>query len=200
MVDALCELWWMFTLKGLVSITFAFTCYFFSFVVALRLLRPIGFLYLLVVVTFYICLFGIILLVGAIYAFDAKLRHRWLLLVDAILNLAIGPAFLMTFGFGLTFPKVVVLFGLHAMIVGAVYCTLALHHRRYLFLATTGIWPVASGILLIVFRYAPEKMLIAGVAIYAVVLGLLLLLLSAKMRSAKRLREASALQLNYGQR
>lgn len=188
MIDELCELWWMFTIKGLLSIAFAVTCYFFSFVVALRLLRPMGFLYLLVVFTFYICLFGIILLVGAIYAFDAKLKHRWPLLIDAILNLAIGPAFLVTFGFGLTFSMVVVLFGLHAIIVGAVYCTIALatarRENRCLLLAVTGMWSVCSGILLFLFRHAQERTLTAGVAFYTALSGLLLLWLSTKLRKA----------------
>ena len=194
MIDELCELWWMFTIKGLVSIAFALTCYFFSFVVKLRLLLPMGFLYLLVVFTFYICLFGIILLVGAIYAFDAKLKHRWPLLIDAVLNLAIGPAFLVTFGFGLTFSMVVVLFGLHAMIVGAIYCTIALHvdrrQNRHLFLAATGIWSIGSGVLLILLRHAHEYALITGVAIYTAILGLLLLLLSARLRGANRVLKA----------
>ncbi len=194
-MDELCELWWMFTIKGLVSVAFALTCYFFSYVVALRLLKPIGFLYLLVVFTFYICLFGIILLVGALYAFDARLQHRWLLLIDGVLNLAIGPAFLMTFGFGLKFSMVVVLFAVHAMILGAVYCIIALHadkgECRRLYLGVTGMWSIAAGVLLIVFQHKPERALTGGVAIYTGILGLLLLLLSAKLRRTHRMLKAT---------
>ena len=190
MIDELSELWWMYTIKGLVAIAFALTCYFFSSFVALHLLQPMGFLYLLVVFTFYICLVGIIQLVGAIHGFDLDLKHRWLLLADAILNLAIGPLFLMTFGFGLSFSMVVVLFGLHAVIVGSGHLILAIHdgkrQHHYLFMGIPAVWSLLSGFALILLRHAHERRLTIGVAIYSAVLGLLLIFLSATLREAAR--------------
>ena len=195
MPDELCELWWMFTIKGLISIAFAFTCYFFSSFVALHFLQPMGFLYLLVIFTFYICLTGIILLVGAIYAFDEKLRHRWLLLANAILNLVIGPAFLVTFGFGLRFSMVVVLFGVHALIIGAGHCSIAFHRgypqKRYLLLFIAGMWSVFCGVGFILYRHAHEEKLMVDAAIYTAILGLLLVSLSVRLHRRFQLPIAS---------
>jgi hypothetical protein len=190
MADEFCQLWWMFTIKGLVSIVFALTCYVFSSFVGLHLLEPMGFLYLLVVFTFYICLIGIVMLVGAIYAFDQGLKHRRLLLADAALNLVIGPAFLMTFGFGLKFSMVVVLFGAHALIVGLGYLAISLRmviqDHRYLFLSAAALWSILCGGALILYRDAHEEAITVGVAIYTAILGLLLVFLSARFRGTER--------------
>ncbi|HEV2274072.1 MAG TPA: hypothetical protein VGR96_07895 [Acidobacteriaceae bacterium] len=197
MIDELCQLWWMFTIKGLASIAFALICYFFSSFTALHLLQPMGYLYLLVIFTFYIGLVGIILLVGSIYSFDARLRHRWLLLADALSNLAIGPVFLITFGFGLSFSKVVVLFGLHAGIAGAGYLIFAIYEgkREYRLpvLGSAGLWSLAAGAVLVLRRHAPEGKLTVAVAIYSGVLGVILLLLSLSLRAAAHRRLPAAL-------
>ena len=195
----LCELWWMFTIKGLISLAFAATCYFFSSFVAVHFLKPVGFLYLLVVFTFYICLIGIILLVGAIYAFDEKLKHRWLLLGDAILNLALGPSFLLTFGFGLRFSMVVALFAVHAMIVGIGYCAMALVRdrtgRKYLLLGLAGAWSLLCGVFLLLYRQAHEERLTVDAALYTAVLGSLLIWMSVRLHTTKSRLRATPVSL-----
>jgi hypothetical protein len=189
-IDDLCQLWWMFAIRGLVSIAFAPICYLLSSAAASLVLRPWGYLYLLIFFSLYLCLSGIVLLVGAIYAFDLKLDHRRPLLLDAILHLAIGTAFLMTFGFGLSFSYIVALFGVHAAALGLDFVIMAIgagkQGRASYVLGLAGTWSLLAGAYMIIVRsLAPDRLLLAA-SLYTVIFGLLLLLFSIDLRTTHR--------------
>jgi uncharacterized membrane protein HdeD (DUF308 family) len=188
--DDLSQLWWMFTIKGFLSIAFACVCYLLSSVAASLLLRPLGYLYLLVFFSFYVCMSGIILLVAAVFSFDFKLQHRRCLLWNAITDLVIGPVFLATFGLGFSFSLIVVLFGLHAAVLGGIHLLMAVQDRkekrRSYILGLSGIVSLFAGICFILFRSLPPGRLTLGGAIYAGAFGLLLLWLSMNLRETHR--------------
>ncbi len=96
LISELPRLWWMFSIRGMLTITFSGICFFLSSSMSTLLLRPAGFVLLQVLFSFYVMVTGFILLTGALYAFDAKLHHRKVLLADAIVNTAIGVVFFVT--------------------------------------------------------------------------------------------------------
>ena len=186
----LSHLWWMFAIRGFVSIGFASICYLLSSAAASLVLRPWGYLYLLMFFSLYVCVGGIILLVGAIYAIDFRLDHRRLLLLDAIIHLVIGPAFLMSFGFGFSFSFLVVLFGLHAAMLGVLYGITAIRggkrERTSYVLGLAATVSLLAGTYMIIVRSgAPDRVLLAA-SLYTVIFGLLLLLLSIDLRATRR--------------
>jgi hypothetical protein len=188
--EDLCRLWWMFGIRGFVSVVFACICYLLSSATGSQVLRPLGYLYLLVFFSFYVCMSGIVLLIGAIYAFDFKLHHRRFLLLNAIVDLVIGPSFLFTFGFSLPFSFLVALFGLHAAELGAFFVIMAFQagkgQRAPYVLALAGVWSVLAGAYLILFRsLSPGRLTLAG-SIYAGSFGLLLVLLAIDLRTTHR--------------
>jgi hypothetical protein len=133
---------------------------------------------------------GIVLLIGAIYSFDFKLSHRRFLLFSAIIELVIGAGFLLTFGFGLSFSFIVVLFGLHAVELGIFFAMMAVHmgkgQRASYLLGLAGMWSVLAGAYLILFRsLSPGKLTLAG-SIYCGTFGLLLVLLAIDLRTTHR--------------
>jgi predicted membrane metal-binding protein len=130
---------------------------------------------------------GIVLLVGAIYAFDFKLNHWRLQLLDAIIHLVIGPAFLMSFGFGFSFSFIAVLFGLHAAALGILCGITAIRAgkseraSRILGLAAT-VSLLAGAYMIIGRSWAPDRLLLTA-SLYMVIFGLLLLLLCIVLRT-----------------
>lgn len=190
MTEDLCRLWWVFGIRGFLSVVFACICYLLSSATASQVLRPLGYLYLLVFFSFYVCMSGIVLLIGAIYAFDFKLHHRRFLLLNAIVDLVIGLSFLFTFGFGLPFSFIVVLFGVYAAGLGVFALVTAIQtgreQRAFYILAFAGAWSVLAGVYLIVFRsLSPGKLTLAG-SIYTGSLGLLFVLLAIDLRTTHR--------------
>ncbi|HEY4045694.1 MAG TPA: hypothetical protein VGM27_02410 [Acidobacteriaceae bacterium] len=180
----------MFGIRGFVSVAFACICYLLSSATASQVLRPLGYLYLLVFFAFYVCMSGIVLLIGAIYSFDFKLSHRRFLLFSAIIELVIGAGFLLTFGFGLSFSFIVVLFGLHAVELGIFFAMMAIQmgkgQRASYLLGLAGMWSVLAGAYLILFRsLSPGKLTLAG-SIYCGTFGLLLVLLAIDLRTTHR--------------
>jgi hypothetical protein len=170
-----------------VSIAFASICYLLSSAEASLVLRPWGDLYLLVFFSVYICMNGIFLLVGAIYAFDVKLNHWRLMLLDAIIHLVIGPAFFMSFGFGFSFSFIVALFGLHAAALGVLYGIMAIRAEKrdgasYVFGLVATLSLVAGAYMIIARSSAPDRLLLT-VSLYTAIFGLLLLLLSIALRT-----------------
>jgi hypothetical protein len=135
----------------------------------------------------YLCMGGIVLLVGAMYAFDFKLNHWRLLLLDAIIHLVIGPAFLVSFGFGFSFSFIAVLFGLHAAALGILYGVTAIRagksERASYILGLAATVSLLAGAYMIIGRsWAPDRLLLTA-SLYMVIFGLLLLLLSIGLRT-----------------
>jgi uncharacterized membrane protein HdeD (DUF308 family) len=112
------------------------------------------------------------------------LRHRKVLLTDAIVNLAIGVVFFLTLA--LSMQWILVLFALHSIAVGLFYFVIALRMRHQvlsrLLLTGAGLVSVGFGIRFILRRLVNMHTMTTEIALYAAALGLLLLLFSVALR------------------
>jgi uncharacterized membrane protein HdeD (DUF308 family) len=184
LISELPRLWWMYSIRGLITLTFSAICFFLSSSMSTVLLRPAGFILLQVLFSFYIIAIGFVLLTGALYGFDARLRHRKLLLTDALVNLAIGLVFFMTLK--VSMQAILVLFALHSIAVGVFYCLISLRMRHQILsrilLGLSGIVSVAAGVRFIVRRQIEMHTMTTEIALYTAALGTLLLLFSLALR------------------
>jgi uncharacterized membrane protein HdeD (DUF308 family) len=148
------------------------------------LLRPAGFILLQVLFSFYIIAIGFILFTGALYGFDARLRHRKVLLADALVNLAIGIVFFLTLK--VSMQAILVLFALHSIAVGLFYFLISLRMRHQLLsrilLALSGFVSIGAGVRFIVRRQIEMHTMTTEIALYTAALGTLLLLFSVALR------------------
>jgi uncharacterized membrane protein HdeD (DUF308 family) len=179
------RLWWMYSIRGLLTVTFSAICFFLSSSMSTLILRPPGFILLQVLFSFYIMATGFILLTGALYAFDIHLRHRRVLLVDALVNLIIGLAFFIAFN--LSMQLILVLFAAHSIAVGSFYFVIAARMRRQVLsrvlLAACGILSISAGIRFILRRLMDMHTMTTEIALYTSALGILLLAFSIALRS-----------------
>jgi uncharacterized membrane protein HdeD (DUF308 family) len=185
LISELPRLWWMFSIRGLLTLTFSGICFFLSSSMTHLLLRPAGFVLLQVLFSFYIIATGFILLTGALYGFDAKLRHRKVLLGDALVNLAIGIIFFITLT--LSMQWILVLFALHSMAVGIFYCVISLRMKHQmvsrLLLVAAGTVSVVAGWRFMTRRLVEMHIMTTEIALYTAVLGMLLILFSIALRT-----------------
>ena len=179
------RLWWMFCIRALLTLTVSGICFFLSSSMTTLLLRPAGFVLLQVLFSLYVMATGFILLTGTLYAFDAKLRHRKVLLADAIVNLAIGLFFFITLA--LSMQWILMLFAAHSIAVGAFYLVIASRMKRQLvsriLLVAPGLVSVVFGVRFMARRMVDMHIMTTEIAVYTAVLGLLLLLFSLALRT-----------------
>lgn len=185
LISELPRLWWMFSIRGLLTLTFSGICFFLSSSMTTLLLRPAGFILLQVLFSFYVIATGFIQLTGALYGFDAKLRHRKVLLIDAIVNLAIGVVFFITLT--LSMQWILMLFALHSMAVGVFYCVISLRMKHQLvsrlLLVAAGLVSVGAGWRFLVRRLIEMHIMTTEIAVYTALLGALLILFSISLRT-----------------
>ena len=185
LISELPRLWWMFSIRGLLTLTFSGICFFLSSSMTTLLLRPAGFVLLQVLFSFYVIATGFILLTGALYGFDAKLRHRKVLLTDAVVNLAIGVVFFITLT--LSMQWILVLFALHSMAVGIFYVVISMRMKHQmisrLLLAGAGIVSIVAGWRFMARRLIEMHIMTTEIALYTALLGALLLLFSISLRT-----------------
>jgi uncharacterized membrane protein HdeD (DUF308 family) len=184
LINELPRLWWMYCIRGLLTLTFSVICFFLSSSMSTLLLRPAGFILLQVLFSFYIIAIGFILFTGALYGFDARLRHRKVLLADALVNLAIGIVFFLTLK--VSMQAILVLFALHSIAVGLFYFLISLRMRHQLLsrilLALSGFVSIGAGVRFIVRRQIEMHTMTTEIALYTAALGTLLLLFSVALR------------------
>jgi uncharacterized membrane protein HdeD (DUF308 family) len=187
LISEMPRLWWMFSIRGMLTVTVSGICFFLSSSMTTLLLRPAGFVLLQVLFSLYIMATGFILLTGTLYAFDAKLRHRKVLLADAIVNLAIGLVFFITLA--LSMQWILTLFAAHSIAVGSFYLVIALRMKRQwlsrILLTASGVVSVAFGVRFIVRRLVDMHVMTTEIAFYTALLGFLLLLFSIALRADK---------------
>jgi uncharacterized membrane protein HdeD (DUF308 family) len=195
LINELPRLWWMFCIRGMLTVTFSAICFFLSSSMSTLLLRPAGFILLQVLFSFYVIATGFILLTGALYAFDAGLRHRRILLADAIVNLAIGLVFFITMR--LSMQWILVLFAAHSMAVGLFYLVISLRMRRQalsrILLMASGTVSIVGGIRFILRRMVEMHIMTTEIALYTAALGILLLLFSLALYADRPKRIEAAL-------
>lgn len=184
LISELPRLWWMYSIRGLLTLTFSAICFFLSSSMTTLLLRPAGFILLQVLFSFYVIATGFILLTGALYGFDSQLRHRKVLLTDAIINLAIGVVFFVTLT--LSMQWILELFALHSMAVGIFYFVISLRMKQQVLsrflLGASGLVSIGFGVRFMARRLVEMHAMTTEIAVYTAALGTLLLLFSLALR------------------
>lgn len=175
MLTMLARNWWMFALRGAIAIIFGI----------LALIWPA--LTLLTLVT----LFGAFTLVDGIFAVISgitsygKNERWWAVLINGIIGILIG---LITFIWpGMTAIVLVYFIAAWAVVTGILEIVAAIQLRRVI----TGEWvmilagaaSIIFGILLAIFPGAGALSLVWMIGIYAVFLGILLIVLAFRLRS-----------------
>ncbi len=181
--EVLADSWWAVGLRGIIAVAFALIC----------LIVPGGAILALVLFfSAYMLVDGVFALASGIKA--ARNGERWgLLILEGIVDLAAGAiAFLWPQITALAF---VILIGVWAIISGALMLgaalTLKLNHGRW-WLALGAIASIVFGILLLVSPIVGAVVLTWWIGAYAIVFGVMLLVLAFQLHGKKEERETGA--------
>jgi uncharacterized membrane protein HdeD (DUF308 family) len=183
-VAELARYWWLVALRGALAILFGI----------------LAFIWPGLTVAVLVLLFGAYALVDGLFAIggtiSAMRNHRrwWPLLVEAVLGIGIGVAtFLWP---GVTALALLYLIAAWAIATGVFEIIAAIELRKAIsgewFLILAGVLSVVFGLLLIVFPGAGALAVIWLIAAYALVFGVLLLILGFRLRGLKKDLEEAA--------
>jgi len=172
--EVLAESWWMVGLRGILGIIFGLICLFETDIALMSL----------------ILLFSAYLLVDGLFAIAAGIRNarngeRWaLLLLEGFVDIAaVAVAFLWP---GLTLVVLIWIIAIWAIISGALMLsaafTLKQDHGRW-WLALGGICSLIFGVLLVIAPLVGAFVLIWWLGAYALIFGVLLLVLAFQLHS-----------------
>lgn len=181
--EVLAENWWAVGLRGIVAVAFGLLCLVFP---------PAAILALVLFFSAYMLVDGVFALASGIKA--ARNGQRWgLLILEGFVDLAAGIiAFLWT---DITALAFVILIAVWAVISGVLMIgaalTLKLDHGRW-WLALGGVASVIFGILLLVAPVVGAVVLIWWIGAYAIVFGIMLLVLAFQLHGKKEEREMGA--------
>jgi uncharacterized membrane protein HdeD (DUF308 family) len=172
----LAQNWWAFTLRGIIAILFGLVAFFLPGAVMLSLALLFG---------IYLVVDGIF---GVISAVRAARRHeRWgLLLFEGILNIVMGViAFVFPVAAVLAFVFVTAAWALltGGLMLGSAF-SLHVSHGRW-WLAVGGIVSLLWGIALVIAPLIGAVVLTWWLGAYAIVFGIMLLVLSFQLRSQR---------------
>jgi uncharacterized membrane protein HdeD (DUF308 family) len=174
MSEALARNWWAMALRGVLAIVFG--------VIAL-VLPGVTMLSLVIVFAAYALVDGVFAIVAAVRA--ARRHERWgLLVLEGVVDIAAGVlAFLWP---GLTIVIFVLLVAAWAIVTGALMTAAAfrlqLDHGRW-WLALGGLASLVYGVLLIIAPLIGALVLTWWLGAYALVFGVLLLILAFRLRA-----------------
>jgi uncharacterized membrane protein HdeD (DUF308 family) len=181
--EVLADSWWAVGLRGLLGILFGLIC----------LLTP-G-----IAVGAFVILFSAYMLVDGVFAIISGIKaarngERWgLLILEGIVDIAAGViAFLWPL---ITLVALTWLIAIWAIVSGALMLgaafTLNIDHGRW-WLALGGIASVILGILLVIEPLVGAVVLTMWIGAYALVFGVVLLILAFQLHSRKEARERKA--------
>jgi uncharacterized membrane protein HdeD (DUF308 family) len=174
MSEALARNWWAMALRGVLAIVFG--------VIAL-VLPGVTMLSLVIVFAAYALVDGVLAIVAAVRS--ARRHERWgLLVLEGVVDIAAGVlAFLWP---GLTIVIFVLLVAAWAIVTGALMTAAAfrlqLDHGRW-WLALGGLVSLVYGVLLIIAPLIGALVLTWWLGAYALVFGVLLLILAFRLRA-----------------
>jgi uncharacterized membrane protein HdeD (DUF308 family) len=176
-VDTLARNWWVVLLRGLAGIIFG----------VLTFIWPeLSFAAL-------VLLFGAYAFADGVLALITAVRQRgndrwWLLVLHGILGMAIGVATVLWPG--ITALALLYLIAAWALVTGALEIAAAIRLRKVItgewLLALAGVASVALGILLVLFPGPGAFALVIWIGAYALVAGVLLVMLAIRLRSWAR--------------
>jgi len=175
--DALARNWWVVLLRGLAGIIFG----------VLTFIWPeLSFAAL-------VLLFGAYAFADGVLALITALRQRgndrwWLLVLHGILGMAVGVVTLLWPG--ITALALLYLIAAWALLTGALEIAAAIRLRKVItgewLLVIAGIAAVALGVLLVLFPGPGALALVIWIGAYALVAGVLLVMLAFRLRSWAR--------------
>jgi uncharacterized membrane protein HdeD (DUF308 family) len=138
--------------------------------------------------SFYVIATGFILLTGALYAFDTNLRHRYVLLADSVINVAIGLVFFVTLH--ISMQGILTLFALHAAAIGVFYLLISLRMRKQLvsriLVDVAGAISLGAGVRFFLRRGEAMHVMTSEIAVYSALLGVVLLVFSITQRTHRQ--------------
>jgi uncharacterized membrane protein HdeD (DUF308 family) len=177
--EILAESWWAVGLRGILGIVFGLICLFAT---------DIALLSLVLLFSAYMLVDGMLAIVAGIRA--ARNGERWgLLILEGVVNIAAGAvAFLWP---AVTLVVLIWIIAIWAIISGALMLgaafTLHLDHGRW-WLALGGICSLIFGILLVVAPLVGAFVLTWWLGAYAVIFGVVLLVLAFQLHSRREAR------------
>jgi uncharacterized membrane protein HdeD (DUF308 family) len=175
MTTLVSKMWWAIVIRGLCALVFGILCFVWP-------LATIGAL---------ILLFGVYALIDGVFnlaaAFSSKDSGsmRWLLLLEGLVSIAAGVlAFIWP---AITGMVLLYFIAAWAVITGIFELIAAIRLRKEitgeLFLALSGIASIVFGVLIYMYPGAGALAVITIIGIYAIIFGILLLVLGFRLRS-----------------
>jgi uncharacterized membrane protein HdeD (DUF308 family) len=176
MLQLLARRWWALALRGAIAVLFGLLTLFIPGVTLISLVLLFG---------CYAILDGIFDLVSAM---QARSRH-WPLLVEGIVGIVAG---IVTFMWpGITAMFLLYLIAFWAILTGVLEIVAGIRLREVIanemLLILTGVISTLFGILIIIFPGAGALAIIIWIGAYAVVFGIILIVLAFRLRSFRQL-------------
>ncbi len=166
--------WWALALRGLLAVLFGLAAFIWP-----------GLTVTVLVLLFaaYVLLDGVFAMIAAIRAAERRLRW-WPLLLEGALGILVGVVTFVTPA--ITALVLLSLIAAWLVVTGALEIIAAVRLRREIegewLLALSGIASIACGVLLVIFPGAGTLAVVWLVGAYALVFGLLLILLAVRLR------------------
>jgi uncharacterized membrane protein HdeD (DUF308 family) len=172
-VDSLVRNWWVVLLRGIAGIIFGVLTFFAPDISLVAL----------------VLLFGAYAFADGILAIVSAVRHRgsgrWWLLLQGIAG--VGAGVVTVFWPGITALALLYVIAAWALVTGGLEIAAAVRLRKVItgewILALAGIASVALGVLLVLFPGPGALALVLWIGAYALVSGVLLMVLAFRMRS-----------------
>src|ERR1700737_560108 len=176
MLQLLARRWWALALRGVIAVLFGLLTFFIPGVTLISLVLLFG---------FYAILDGIFDIVSAMKAPG----HHWPLLVEGIVGIVAG---IVTFVWpGITTMFLLYLIAFWAILTGVLEIVAGIRLREVIanemLLILMGVISTLFGILIIIFPGAGPLAIIIWIGAYAVVFGIILIVLAFRLRSFRQL-------------